>query len=128
MFKWVHFYLQFSNPTQRKPYFKKNNSSQWKINYLQWYGVKKVLSGKNEPLLITPKASLYLKKMMLYIWWNWKGIAYYKLIRKIRCPVQTSTISTWTDKKQQSMKSTWNWPIRKIQSSVRKTATHHISL
>ena len=27
----------------------------------------------------TPKASLH-PKVMLYIWWNWKGVLYYKLL------------------------------------------------
>ena len=35
---------------------------------------------RNEPPPTTPKASLHLKKVMLCIWWDWKGILYYELL------------------------------------------------
>ncbi|XP_025158757.1 histone-lysine N-methyltransferase SETMAR-like [Harpegnathos saltator] len=35
---------------------------------------------RNEPLLATPKAGLHPKKVMLCVWWDWKGILYYKLL------------------------------------------------
>ena len=34
----------------------------------------------NEPPSTTPKASLYPKKVMLCIWWDWKGVLYYELL------------------------------------------------
>lgn len=34
---------------------------------------------RNEPALNSPKAGLHLKKLMLYIWWEWKGIVFSKL-------------------------------------------------
>ena len=33
----------------------------------------------NEPPPTTPKAGLHPKKVMLCIWWDWKGVLYYKL-------------------------------------------------
>jgi len=36
----------------------------------------------NEPLLATPKVGLHPKKIMLCVWWDWKGILYYELLPK----------------------------------------------
>jgi len=38
--------------------------------------------GKQNDLspLATPKADLHPKKIMLCIWWDWKGILYYELL------------------------------------------------
>jgi len=33
-----------------------------------------------EPPLTAPKAGLHPKKVMLCIWWDWKGIVYYELL------------------------------------------------
>ena len=35
---------------------------------------------RNEPPPTTPKASLHPKKVMLYIWRNWKGALYYEFL------------------------------------------------
>ncbi|XP_012060168.1 PREDICTED: histone-lysine N-methyltransferase SETMAR-like [Atta cephalotes] len=35
---------------------------------------------RNEPLLTTPKTDLHPKKVMLCVWWDWKGILYYELL------------------------------------------------
>ena len=35
---------------------------------------------RNEPPPTTPKAGLHPKKVMLYIWWDWKGVVYYELL------------------------------------------------
>lgn len=34
----------------------------------------------NEPPLTIPKAELHPKKVMLCIWWDWKGVIYYELL------------------------------------------------
>ena len=34
----------------------------------------------NEPPPTTPKAGLHPKKVMLCIWWDWKGVLYYELL------------------------------------------------
>ena len=34
----------------------------------------------NKPPPTTPKAGLHPKKVMLYIWWDWKGVSYYELL------------------------------------------------
>ena len=35
---------------------------------------------RNEPSLVTPKAGLHPKKIMLCVWWDWKEILYYELL------------------------------------------------
>ena len=35
---------------------------------------------RNEPPSNTPKASHHPKKVMLCVWWNWKGVLYYELL------------------------------------------------
>ena len=34
----------------------------------------------NEPLPTTPNANLHSMKVVLYIWWGWKGVLYYELL------------------------------------------------
>ena len=46
-------------------------------NNVEW----KRLSGKwNKPPPTTPKAGLHAKKVMLCMWWDWKGVLYYELL------------------------------------------------
>ena len=35
---------------------------------------------RNAPPPTTPNAGLHPKKVMLYIWWEWKGVLYYELL------------------------------------------------
>ena len=35
---------------------------------------------RNEPPPTPPKAGLHAKKVMLCIWWDWKGVLYYELL------------------------------------------------
>jgi len=28
-----------------------------------------------------PKPNIYVKKVLVYIWWDWKGVLYYKLLQ-----------------------------------------------
>ena len=46
------------------------NNVEWKRSWGKW----------NEPPQTIPKASLQPKKVMLYIWWDWKGVLYYELL------------------------------------------------
>ena len=39
---------------------------------------------RNEPPPSTPKVSLHPKKVMLCIWWGWKGGFYYELLQKTK--------------------------------------------
>ena len=42
-------------------------------NNVEW---KRSWGKRNEPPLTTPKAGLHPKEVMLYIWWDWKGVLY----------------------------------------------------
>ena len=46
-------------------------------NNVEW---KRWWSKRNEPPPTTPKAGLHPKKVMLCIWWDWKGVLYYELL------------------------------------------------
>ena len=46
-------------------------------NNVEW---KRAWGKRNEPPPTTPKASLHPKKVMLCIWWGWKGVLYYELL------------------------------------------------
>ena len=46
-------------------------------NNVQW---KRSWGKRNEPPPTTPKAGLHPKKVMLSIWWDWKGVLYYELL------------------------------------------------
>jgi len=41
---------------------------------------EKDLGKRYELPLTTPKAGLHPKKVMLCVWWDWKGILYYELL------------------------------------------------
>ena len=46
-------------------------------NNVEW---KRPWGKGNEPPPTTPKAGLQPKKVMLCIWWDWKGVLYYELL------------------------------------------------
>ena len=46
------------------------NNVEWKRSWGKW----------NEPPPTTPKAGLHLKKVLLCMWWDWKGVLYYELL------------------------------------------------
>ena len=46
-------------------------------NKVEW---KRSWGKQNEPPPTTPKASLHPKKVMLCIWWDWKGVLYHELL------------------------------------------------
>ena len=43
-------------------------------------GQKRSWGKRNEPPPTTPKSGLHPKKVMLCIWWDWKGALYYELL------------------------------------------------
>ena len=46
-------------------------------NNVEW---KRSWGKRDEPPPTTPKAGLHPKKVMLCIWWDWKGVFYYELL------------------------------------------------
>ena len=71
------------------------NNVQWKILWYRW----------KEPPPNTLKVSLHPKKMLLCIWWDWKGVLYYELllenqmINSKHCP-QLDQLKAALDKKR----------------------------
>ena len=57
------------------------------FNNVEW---KRSWGKQNEPPPTTPKADLHPKKVMC-IWWDWKGVLYYELLRKTKWLIPTST-------------------------------------
>ena len=49
------------------------------VNNVEW---KRSWGMQNEPPPTTPKAGHHTKKVMLCIWWDWKGVPYYELLLK----------------------------------------------
>ena len=47
------------------------------VHNVEW---KRSWGKQKEPPPTTPKASLHPKKVMLCIWWDWKGVLYYELL------------------------------------------------
>ena len=43
---------------------------------------KTLWAEQNEPPTTTPKTNLPPKKVMLYIWLDWKGVLYYELLQE----------------------------------------------
>ena len=41
---------------------------------------KRLWGKQNELPPTTPKASLHPKKVMLCVWWDWRGVLYYELL------------------------------------------------
>ena len=69
---------------------------------------KRTWGKRNEPPPTTPKASLHPKKVMLCIWWDWKGVLYHELLP------ENQTIN--------SNKYCFH-PIRPTESSIRRKAS-----
>ena len=46
-------------------------------NNVKW---KRSWGKQKEPPTTTPNAGLHAKKVMLFIWWDWKGVLYYELL------------------------------------------------
>ena len=46
-------------------------------NNVEW---KRLWGKRNEPPPTTPKAGLHPKKVIVCIWWDWKGVLYYELL------------------------------------------------
>lgn len=45
--------------------------------WIVYNNVEQKRSWRNEPPLATPKSDLHPKKLILCIWWDWKGIVYF---------------------------------------------------
>jgi len=85
--------------------------------FTTWFNVKRKRK-RYKPPLTALKAGLHTKKVMLYIWWNWKDIVYYELLPhnqtinsdKILFPIRPIKGSIL-----------WNWQIRRVLFSIRTT-------
>ena len=64
------------------PFFKLivTGDEKWILyNNVEW---KRSWGKRKEPPSTMPNANLYLKKVMLCIWWNWKKVLYYEILFK----------------------------------------------
>ncbi|GIY49528.1 HTH_48 domain-containing protein [Caerostris extrusa] len=69
-----HFHLRLTLQMQRGDIFEASSDGIMLSRKRSW-------GKRNEPLLATPKADLLpTKKIMLYIWWDWKEILHYELL------------------------------------------------
>ena len=76
----IHISVYMSIPISQFVFLKQivTGDEKWILyNNVEW---KRLWGKQNEPPQTTPKASLHPKKVMLYIWWNWKGVLYYELL------------------------------------------------
>ena len=76
---------------------------------------------------VTPKADLHQKKVMLSIWWDWKGILYYKLLppnKMINLDIYCEQLENF--KKIIEKKNAQNWSTRGALSSI--TTMHDLIL
>jgi [histone H3]-lysine36 N-dimethyltransferase SETMAR len=48
------------------------------VNHKQWLD-------PDQPTLFTPKREIHVKKVMLCVWWDQKGIIYYELLKRAWC-------------------------------------------
>ena len=74
-------------------------------NNVEW---KRLWGKRNEPSPTTKKAGLYSKKVMLCIWWDWKGVLYYTLLLENHTIMSNKYCSQLDQLRQHSMKSIWN--------------------
>ena len=67
---------------------------------------KRLWGKRNEPPPTTPKADLHPKKVMLCVWWDWKGVLYYELllenqmINSSKCYSQLDQLKAALDEKR----------------------------
>ena len=52
---------------------------------------------KRSPVPTTPKAGLHPKKVMLYIWWDWKGVLYNDLLPANQMINSNKYCPNWTN-------------------------------
>ena len=76
-------------------------------------GWKRSWGKQNEPPRTTPKASLHPKKVILCIWWDWKGVLYYELLPENQMIYSNKYCSQLDQMKQHSMKKVWNYMTRR---------------
>ena len=67
--------------------------------------------GDDEPAQNISKAELHQKKIMLSIWWDYKGVVYFELVPNNRTQIFTANnLRNW---RNQSKRKGQNWQIAK---------------
>ena len=60
---------------------------------------KRLWGKRNEPPPSTPKASFHPKKVVLHIWWDWKGVLYYDFLLENQIINSNQYCSQWAQLK-----------------------------
>jgi len=83
---------------------------------------KRSWSKQDEAPQTVAKPRLTPRKVMLYVWWDWKGIVHYCCCRSVKQLILTSTINNWKDYVKQSRESDQNqWKRHHLPSRQRQT-------
>lgn len=75
--------------------------------------------GETEPPPTTPKSSLHPEKMMLYMWWDWKGVLYYELLQENQTVNSNKYFSRLGQLKAALGEMCWNYSIENGLSFIR---------
>jgi len=75
-----HFHLRLYKRNEETPFLKQVMTGDEKWIIYNNVERKRSRGKRNEPPLAIPKAGLHSKKVMLCVWWDWKGILYYELL------------------------------------------------
>lgn len=75
---------------------------------------KRSWSNNSEPAQSISKT----KKVLLYVWWDWKKIIHYELLPSGQT---SSTVNHWPDWSRWSTISGQNWPIGRVLCSIKTT-------
>ena len=75
---------------------------------------KRSWSKKDEPTQSTSKADIHQKKVMLSVWWDFKGIIFFSFYRTTQRSILKCTVISWTNWMIHLNRKGQNWSIEKV--------------